>query len=99
MDLVSEVDAWLPLAAQDNFEYVVEEVVAHRPATRATAGRRRRPKSDFEFLVRLADLPEGEDNPTGEPWANQSLRESEPYATYLRRPEVAAALGTDFLAS
>ena len=98
MELVSEVDAWLPLAAQDNFEYVVEEVVAHRPDTRATTGRRRRPKSDFEFLVRWADLPEGEDNPTWEPWANQSLRESAPFATYLSRPEVLEKLGSDFLA-
>jgi hypothetical protein len=98
MELVSEVDAWLPLAAQDNFEYVVEEVVAHRPDTRATTGRKRRPKSDFEFLVRWADLPEGEDNPTWEPWANQSLRESAPFATYLSRPEVLEALGSDFLA-
>jgi hypothetical protein len=98
MELVSEVDAWLPLAAQDNFEYVIQEVVAHRPDARATAGRKRRPKSDFEFLVRWADLPEGEDNPSWEPWTNQSLRESAPYVTYLSRPDVRQALGADFLA-
>jgi hypothetical protein len=96
---MSDVDDWLPLAAQDNFEYVMKEVVAHRPATRAQPGRKKRPKSDFEFLVRWADLPEGDENPTWEPWQNQSLRESEPYATYLSRPEVSAALGADFLAS
>jgi transposase InsO family protein len=98
LSLMSNVDDWLPLAAQDNFEYVVKEVVSHRPATRALSGRKKRPKSDFEFQVLWADLPEGEDNPTWEPWANQSLRESEPYSTYLRRPDVAAALGGDFLA-
>jgi hypothetical protein len=97
MELVAKVDDWLPLAAQDNFEYVVDEVVAHRPATRSAAGRKRRPKSDFEFLVRWADLPEGDRNPTWEPWANQSLRESAPYAAYLARPEVREALGADFL--
>jgi hypothetical protein len=98
MELVSEVDAWLPLAAQDNFEYVVKEVVAHRPATRALSGRKKLPKSAFEFQVLWADLPEGEDNPTWEPWTNQSLRESEPYSTYLARPEVREALGADFVA-
>jgi transposase InsO family protein len=99
MSLMSDVDDWLPLAAQDNFEYVMKEVVAHRPATRAQPGRKKRPKSDFEFLVRWADLPEGDENPTWEPWQNQSLRESEPYAAYLSRPEVSAALGADFLAA
>jgi hypothetical protein len=98
LDLMSDVNDWLPLAAQDNFEYVVSEVCDHRPAERSTSGKRRRPKSDFEFLVRWADLPDGDDNPTWEPWANQSLRESEPYKTYLQRPEVISKLGADFLA-
>ena len=98
LSLMSDVEDWLPLAAQDNFEYVVKEVVAHRPATRALSGRKRRPKSDFEFQVLWADLAEGEDNPSWEPWSNQSLRESAPYAAYLNRPEVLAALGSDFLA-
>ena len=98
LSLMSDVDDWLPLAAQDNFEYVIKEVVAHRPATRAQSGRKKRPKSDFEFQVLWADLPEGEDNPTWEPWANQSLRESEPYKTYLQRPEVVSKLGADILA-
>jgi hypothetical protein len=99
LELQSEVDAWLPLAAQDHFEYVISEICGHRPEKRMLQGRRRRPKSDFEFLVRWADLPEGEDNPSWEPWDNQSLRESEPYQQYLARPEVAAALGADFLQS
>ncbi len=99
MSLIAEVDDWLPLAAQDNFEYVIKEVVAHRPATRALSGRKRRPKSDFEFRVLWADLPEGEDNPCWEPWENQSLRESAPYAAYLAQPDVQAALGADFLVS
>jgi hypothetical protein len=97
LELLSDVDSWLPLAAQDNFEYVIGDVVAHRPERRLP-GKRRQPKSDFEFLVRWADLPEGEDNPSWEPWDNQSLRESAPYATYLSRPEVREALGADFLA-
>ena len=97
LSLMTDVNDWLPLAAQDNFEYVVAEVCGHRPEVRSQSGKRKRPKRDFEFQVRWADLPEGEDNPTWEPWANQSLRESEPYRMYLARPEVIAALGPDFL--
>ena len=96
LSLMSDVNEWLPLAAQDNFEYVVSEVIAHRPEQRAMPGRRRRPKSDFEFQVRWADLPEGEDNPSWEPWTNLSLRESAPFQAYLQRPEVVAVLGHDF---
>jgi hypothetical protein len=96
LSLMSDVNDWLPLAAQDNFEYVVSEVIAHRPEQRTMPGRRRRPKSDFEFQVRWADLPEGDDNPSWEPWANLSLRESGPFQAYLQRPEVVAALGHDF---
>jgi transposase InsO family protein len=97
LDLMADVNDWLPLAAQDNFEYVVEAVLSHRPATRSTGSRKKRPKSDFSFLVRWADLPEGDENPSWEPWTNQSLRESAPYAAYLAEPSVAAALGQDFL--
>jgi hypothetical protein len=99
MSLVAAVDDWLPLAAQDNFEYVIAEICGHRPERRSQQGRRKRPKADFEFLVRWADLPEGEDNPTWEPWENRSLRDSEPYSAYLLRPEVQEALGADFLMS
>ena len=96
LSLMANVDDWLPLAAQDDFEYVVGEVIAHRPERRALPGRRRLLKSDFEFQVRWADLPEGEDNPSWEPWSNQSLRESAPFQEYLQRPEVIEALGRDF---
>ena len=98
LDLMTDVNDWLPLAAQDNFEYVVEAVISHRPATRS-AGRKKRPKSDFEFLVRWAGLLEGDENPTWEPWQNQSLRESAPFAAYLAQPSVVAALGRDFFDS
>jgi hypothetical protein len=96
LSLMANVDDWLPLAAQDDFEYVVGEVIAHRPERGALPGRRRLLKSDFEFQVRWADLPEGEDNPSWEPWSNQSLRESAPFQEYLQRPEVIEALGRDF---
>ena len=96
MSRVGEVDELLPLAALDSFEYLVGAVESHRPSSRKMPGGRRRPRKDFEFLVRWKDLPEGEDNPSWEPWSNVSLRSCEPYLDYLRQPEVRSALGEDF---
>ena len=98
LSLMSDVNDWLQLAAQDSFEYVVKEIISHRPERRAGTGRKRHPKSDFEFQVLWADLPIGEDNPSWEPWGNQSLRESAPFAAYLARADVVEALGADFAA-
>jgi hypothetical protein len=96
LSLVSDMGDWVPLAAQDNFEYVVEAVIAHRPPARSAGGRKKRPKSDFEFLVRWADLPEDELNPSWEPWSNSSLRSCEAYEAYCADPDVMAQLGADF---
>ena len=96
MSLMSDVDDWLPLAAADHFEYLVESIEQHRPAQRRLPNGRLRPKSDFEFLVRWEGLPISEDNPSWEPWSNVSLRTTDAFAAYLSRPEVGAALGADF---
>jgi hypothetical protein len=93
---MSDVDDWLPLAAADHFEYLVESIEQHRPAQRRLPNGRLRPKSDFEFLVRWEGLPISEDNPSWEPWSNVSLRTTDAFAAYLSRPEVGAALGADF---
>jgi hypothetical protein len=42
------------------------------------------------------DIPQDENNPTWEPWANESLRDSHLFEQYCKRPEVLAELGTDF---
>ena len=83
-------------AALDNFEYSVAEVVDHRPKQRRTGRGRKLPKKDFEFLVRWADLPEDESNPSWEPWTNTSLRTCAPFEQYCSRPDVVAQLGADF---
>ena len=93
---MSDVDDWLPLAAADHFEYLVEAVEQHRPAQRRLPNGRLRPKSDFEFLVRWEGLPIGEENPSWEPWSNASLRSTDAFSAYLSKPEVIAALGADF---
>jgi hypothetical protein len=96
MSLVSDTNEWLSLAAADHFEYLVESIEQHRPAQRRLANGRLRPKSDFEFLVRWEGLPVNDENPSWEPWTNASLRTTDAFATYLAKPEVVAALGSDF---
>jgi hypothetical protein len=99
MSLVSDTNEWLSLAAADHFEYLVESIEEHRPAQRRLANGRLRPKSDFEFLVRWEGLPIDDENPSWEPWTNASLRTTDAFTTYLAKPEVATALGSDFAAS
>ena len=96
LDQYANVEAVLPVAALDNFEYSVAEVVDHRPKQRRTGRGRKLPKKDFEFLVRWADLPEDESNPSWEPWTNTSLRTCAPFEQYCSRPDVVAQLGADF---
>jgi hypothetical protein len=93
---MSDIDDWLPLAAADHFEYLVEAVEQHRPAQRRLPNGRLRPKSDFEFLVRWEGLPIDDENPSWEPWSNASLRSTDAFSAYLSKPEVIAALGADF---
>lgn len=99
LDQYANIEAVLPVAALDNFEYKVEEVIDHRPKQRGSSKGRRLPKKDFEFLVRWADLPEDESNPSWEPWSNSSLRSCEPFEQYCAKPEVISQLGPDFCAS
>ena len=96
LSLISDVNDWLPLAAADHFEYLVQSVEQHRPARRRLPSGKLRPKSDFDFLVRWEGLPDGEDNPSWEPWSNTSLRSCDAYLEYLQRSEVKDALGADF---
>jgi len=74
LSLISDVNDWLPLAAADHFEYLVQSVEQHRPARRRLPSGKLRPKSDFDFLVRWEGLPDGEDNPSWEPWSNPESR-------------------------
>jgi hypothetical protein len=98
LDQYANVEAVLPVAALDNFEYSVAEILDHRPKERRTVKGCRAPKKGFEFLVLWADLPEDEANPSWEPWSNTSLRSCEAYQRYCAKPEVRELLGTDFCA-
>jgi len=98
LDQYANVEAVLPVAALDNFEYTVAEIIDHRPRERRAVRGRKAPKKDFEFLVRWADLPEDESNPSWEPWSNASMRSCEAYELYCAKPEVLELLGADFCA-
>ena len=98
LDHFDNINEALEIAALDNFEYVVERILQHRPCgKRKQPGKRARPKGDYEFEVLWANLPleEGE-NPSWEPWSNSSLRSCEPFKQYCRQPEVLSELGADF---
>ena len=95
MDLFETLDAAIPYAAMDSFEYEIEAILDHAPR-----GERKRKRRDtYEFQVLWRGLERSEDNPSWEPWSNESLRASEPLKAYCDRSDVQAELGKDFLPS
>ena len=94
MDLFQELEAAIPYAARDNFEYEIEVILDHEPK----GERKRRRKDTYQFQVLWRGIDRSEDNPSWEPWANESLRASEPFLQYCQRADVRADLGSDFVA-
>lgn len=93
LDLFRTLEEAIPVAAADNFEYEIESILSHRPR-----GERKRKRRDlYEFQVLWRGIERGEDNPSWEPWANESLRASDPLQAYCSRDDVIAELGHDFL--
>jgi hypothetical protein len=95
LDLFETLEAAIPHAAMDNFEYEVEAILAHEPK----GERKRRRRDAYQFQVLWRGIERSEDNPSWEPWANESLRASEPFRAYCSRSDVQAELGRDFLPS
>lgn len=96
MSLMQQVEDAIPYAAKDCFEYEVEAVMQHTPAGPRRTADGLRSKSDYEFRVLWKDIPLGPDNPSWEPYTNESFRQTVAYQDYIKRPEVAAALGDKF---
>jgi len=93
LDLLATLEEAIPVAAADNFEYEIEAILDHQPR-----GERKRKRRDtYQFQVLWRGIERSEDNPSWEPYANESLRASEPLAAYCRRSDVQAELGKDFL--
>jgi transposase InsO family protein len=96
MSLMKQIEDAIPYAAKDCFEYEIEDVIQHKPMgpRRTAAGLRN--KSEYEFKILWKDIPLGADNPSWEPWTNETIRLCKPYQDYLQRPEVLAMLGDKF---
>ena len=92
----------VPLALKDNWTYMIDSSVDHRPAgKRRLPSGRLRTKQSYSFFVKYALLPEsqelGMENPCWQPWSNcqhlTALRE------YCAKEVVAKDLGKDFYVS
>jgi hypothetical protein len=90
----------VPLAAKDVWEYEMDAILDHQPRgprVHKVAGRNvRRSKEEYSFKVLWKDWPLDDNNPSWEPWDNQSLRQTHVFEEYCKRAEVAAELGPDF---
>jgi hypothetical protein len=92
LDLFDKVEDAIKYAACDNFEYEIEAILDHEPKGK----RQRKAKSTYSFQV-LWKGERSEDNPSWEPYTNESLRTSQPFVDYCRRSDVLADLGADFV--
>jgi hypothetical protein len=100
LDHFDEIDDAVRFAAMDVWEYEMEVILDHEPKgprTFLSGGRKiTRRKEEYSFKVLWKDIAQDESNPTWEPWENESMRESQLFQEYCRRPEVVAELGKDF---
>jgi hypothetical protein len=96
MSLMTQVEDAIPYAAKDNFEYEIEDIMRHRPTGPRRTATGLRNKSDYEFKILWKDIPLGPDNPSWEPWTNETIRLCSQYQDYVKRPEVVAMLGDKF---
>jgi hypothetical protein len=102
LDHYASVADAAPIALRDEWTYMIDSIVGHRPTgNRKLGSGRLRPKQSYSFLVKYALLPEsnevGEENPCWQPWRNcqhlSALRD------YCAKPEVSRELGQNFYVS
>jgi len=91
--LVSEED--LEKAAErDDWDYTLDCIVEHKP----TGQRKRRAKSQYQFLVKYKYIPEsqepGQENPCWQPYS--SVAHTEALQRYCERADVLEQLGRQF---
>jgi hypothetical protein len=97
-----DVNDAIPISLKDNWTYMVESIVEHKPVgPRRTRGGGLRKKSMYSFKVKYALLPEsveiGEENPCWQPWDN--CEHLEALKDYCQKPDVCRDLGRDFYVS
>ena len=98
-DLLDAPEEYEKVAQRDFWDYSIDDIVDHRPhLPRRAPGRRLRPKSGYEFLVRYKYLPlsteEGSENPSWQPWSY--TRHLTALRDYCSLPAVVTELGRDF---
>ena len=98
-DLLDAPEEYEKVAQRDFWDYSIDDIVDHRPhLPRRAPGRRLRPKSGYEFLVRYKYLPlsteEGSENPSWQPWSY--TRHLTALRDYCSLPAVVTDLGRDF---
>jgi len=96
MSMLKTVEDALPYAAKDNFEYEIETILLHTPAGPRRTKEGLRNKGLYEFHCLWKDIPLGPDNPSWEPWTNESMRSCEAYREYIDQPHIKAELGANF---
>ena len=103
LDHFDEIEEAVKYAAMDVWEYEMEAILDHEPHGPRTfrSGNRRvtRRKEDYSFSVLWKDIPRDDSNPSWESWENESLRQTQLFKDYCRRPDVVAELGADFVLS
>jgi hypothetical protein len=103
LDHFDHIEEATKYAALDVWEYEMEAILDHEPkgprAFRSGNRRMIRKKEDYSFNVLWKDVPRDETNPSWQPWENESLRQSQLFKEYCRKPEVLAELGADFVLS
>jgi hypothetical protein len=97
-ELLDSPEDYEKVAQRDFWDYSVDFVENHRPHFPRRGGKRLRPKSGYEFLIRYKYIPlsteEGSENPSWQPWSY--ARHLTALGEYCSRPEVSAELGRDF---
>lgn len=96
MSLMQQVEDAIPYAAKDCFEYEIEAIMQHTPSGPRRTAAGLRSKNEYEFRVLWKDIPLGADNPSWEPYSNESMRQCTAYQEYIKRPEIVAVLGEKF---
>jgi hypothetical protein len=96
MSLMKKIEDAIPYAAIDNFEYEIDAILEHQPAGPRHTRDGLHDKKSYTFKCLWKDLPLGPDNPSWEPWTNESMRSTEAYKDYMQQREVIADLGTKF---
>ena len=94
IELMNGEEDMASIAQRDDWDYSLDSILQHRPA----GVRRRRAKSDYEFLVlykylERSDEP-GQENPSWQPYS--AVSHTDALQQYCSRPEVASQLGNNF---